>query len=90
MANTEDNYQSIPLDQERRYSIHGVNHMETGAYDNDPVPSYDDLYRRYCETVHGLDENLRRVLRNIWRNRRRFTPVICMSDNGRAGRTWIL
>ena len=63
MANTERNYQTQPhWVRERRYSIHGVDHMETGQYDNDPVPSFDDLYLQYCETVHGLDENLGRVL----------------------------
>ncbi|UCG48773.1 MAG: sulfatase, partial [Phycisphaerales bacterium] len=63
MANTERNYQTQPhWVRERRYSIHGVDHMETGQYDNDPVPSFDDLYRSYCETVHALDENLGRLL----------------------------
>ncbi len=31
-------------------------------FDKDPVPDFDDLYHSYCETVHGLDENLGRVL----------------------------
>jgi len=42
MANTERNYQTQPhWVRERRYSIHGVDHMETGQYDHDPVPSFD-------------------------------------------------
>ena len=44
MANTERNYQTQPhWVRERRYSIHGIDHMEAGPYDNDPVPSFDDL-----------------------------------------------
>jgi len=86
MANTERNYQTQPhWVRERRYSIHGVDHMETGQYDNDPVPSFDDLYRRYCETVHGLDENLGRVLKYLDdTGLSTSTLVIYMSDNGFA------
>ncbi len=86
MANTEDNYQTQPhWVRERRYSIHGVDHMETGPYDNDPVPSFDDLYRQYCETLHGLDENLGRVLSYLDESGlSRSTLVIYMGDNGFA------
>jgi len=86
MANTERNYQTQPhWVRERRYSIHGVDHMETGPYDNDPVPSFDDLYRRYCETVHGLDENMGRVLTHLDETGlSQSTLVIYMSDNGFA------
>jgi N-acetylglucosamine-6-sulfatase len=84
MANTERNYQTQPhWVRQRRYSIHGVDHMETGQYDNDPVPSFDDLYRQYCETVHGLDENLGRVLNYLDRSGlSESTLVIYMGDNG--------
>ncbi len=86
MANTEQNYQTQPRwVRERRYSIHGVDHMETGPYDNDPVPSFDELYRQYCETVHGLDENLGRLLDHLDRSGlSESTLVIYMSDNGFA------
>ena len=86
MANTERNYQTQPhWVRERRYSIHGVDHMETGQYDNDPVPSFDDLYRQYCETVHGLDENLGRVLKYLDQTGlSKSTLVIYMGDNGFA------
>ncbi len=86
MANTEENYQTQPRwVRERRYSIHGVDHMETGPYDNDPVPSFDDLYRNYCETLHGLDENLGRVLNYLDETGlSRSTLVLYMSDNGFA------
>jgi len=84
MANTERNYQTQPhWVRERRYSIHGVDHMETGQYDNDPVPSFDELYKQYCETVHGLDENLGRVLKYLDETGlSKSTMVIYMADNG--------
>jgi len=86
MANTEGNYQTQPhWVRQRRYSIHGVDHMETGPFDNDPVPSFDDLYRRFCETVHGLDENIGRVLDHLDRTGlSKSTLVIYMGDNGFA------
>ncbi|MHC4736465.1 MAG: sulfatase family protein [Planctomycetota bacterium] len=86
MANTERNYQTQPhWVRERRYSIHGIDHMETGQYDNDPVPSFDNLYRQYCETVHGLDENLGRVLNYLDKSGlSKSTLVIYMGDNGFA------
>jgi len=86
MANTERNYQTQPhWVRERRYSIHGIDHMETGQYDNDPVPSFDDLYKQYCETVHGLDENLGRVLDHIDKTGLSdSTLVLYMGDNGFA------
>ena len=86
MANTEENYQTQPhWLRERRYSIHGIDHMETGAYDHDPVPSFDDLYRRYCETVHGLDENIGRVLQYLdTSGLSDSTLVLYMGDNGFA------
>ena len=86
MANTERNYQPQPhWVRERRYSIHGIDHMETGQYDNDPVPSFDNLYRQYCETVHGLDENLGRVLNCLDEmGLSDSTLVVYMGDNGFA------
>jgi N-acetylglucosamine-6-sulfatase len=86
MANSDENYRTQPRwVRERRYSIHGIDHMETGAFDKDPVPSFDDLYRRYAETVHGLDENLGRLLDYLDRSGlSRTTTVIYMGDNGFA------
>ncbi len=84
MANTERNYRTQPrwvLD--RRYSIHGIDHMETGAFDNDPVPDFDQLFHNYCETVHGLDENIGRVLKALDdAGEMDNTIVIYMGDNG--------
>jgi N-acetylglucosamine-6-sulfatase len=84
MANTERNYQTQPhWVRQRRYSIHGIDHMETGAFDKDPVPDFDELYWQYCETVHGLDENLGRVLSFLDDSGLgRETLVIYMGDNG--------
>lgn len=84
MANTEQNYQTQPRwVRERRYSIHGIDHMETGAFDQDPVPDFDELYRNYAETVHGLDENLGRLLAYLDESGlSRNTLVIYMGDNG--------
>jgi N-acetylglucosamine-6-sulfatase len=86
MSNTERNYLTQPRwVRERRYSIHGVDHMETGQYDNDPVPSFPALYKRYCETVHGLDENLGRVLDYLDESGlAKSTLVVYMGDNGFA------
>ncbi|MGI9239956.1 MAG: sulfatase/phosphatase domain-containing protein, partial [Verrucomicrobiales bacterium] len=86
MANSEENYATQPRwVRERRYGIHGIDHMETGAFDKDPVPSFDDLYWRFCETVHGLDENIGRVLDYLDESgMARDTVVLYLGDNGFA------
>lgn len=84
MANTERNYRTQPRwVRDRRFSIHGVDHMQTGPFDNDPVPDFDQLYHNYCETVHGLDENIGRVLDSLEKNGQlENTVVFYMGDNG--------
>ena len=84
MANTERNYQTQPRwVKDRRYSIHGIDHMETGPFDKDPVPDFDALYKQYCETVVGIDENVGRVLSWLDENDlAKDTLVIYTSDNG--------
>jgi len=86
MANTEENYETQPhWVRQRRYGIHGIDHMQTGPFDDDPVPSFDDLYRRYCETVHSLDENIGRVLDYVDRaGLADSTLILYMGDNGFA------
>jgi N-acetylglucosamine-6-sulfatase len=86
MANTESNYQTQSnWIRERRYGINGIDHMETGPLDKDPVPSFDDLYHRYCETVHGLDENIGRVLDYLdYSKLMENTIVVYLGDNGFA------
>ena len=71
--------------RERRYGIHGVDHMETGRFDNDPVPSFEQLYRRYAEAVHSVDENVGRILKFLAEpGRREHTLIVYMGDNGFA------
>ncbi len=86
MANTAQNYETQPRwVRERRFSIHGVDHMETGRFDNDPVPSFEDLVRRYAEAVHTTDENVGRVLKHLEEaGLRDSTLVVYMGDNGFA------
>ncbi len=86
MANSEENYQTQSRwIRDRRYSIHGIDHMETGAFDKDPVPSFDALYRGYCEAVHSLDENIGRVIDQLETSGLLdSTLVIYMGDNGFA------
>lgn len=86
MANTESNYRTQSnWIRERRYGIHGIDHMETGPLDKDPVPSFDDLYHNYCETVHGLDENIGRVVDYLDKSKlMENTMVVYLGDNGFA------
>jgi len=84
MARTERNYRTQPRwVRERRYSIHGIDHMETGRYDDDPVPSFENWYYRYCEAIHSIDENLGRVIEAVKQHGLAdSTMVIYMSDGG--------
>lgn len=84
MARTEQNYRTQPKwVRERRYSIHGIDHMETGRFDDDPVPNFDDLYRSYAEAVHSVDENVGKLLGFLDKaNLADSTLVIYMGDNG--------
>ncbi len=86
MAFTEENYRTQPKWlKERRFGIHGIDHMETGAFDQDPVPSFDDLYWRFCETVHGLDENVGKVFDYLGQNSLKDnTLTMYLGDNGFA------
>ena len=83
-ARTERNYRTQPRwVRDRRYSIHGIDHMETGPFDKDPVPDLDDLYHRYAEAVHSLDENLGRLLDYLSESGlAKDTMVIYLGDNG--------
>ncbi len=86
MANTEENYLTQPhWVRERRFGIHGVDHMETGRFDNDPVPSFEDLFRRYSEAVYSIDENVGRVLQFVESaGLKESTLIVYMGDNGFA------
>ena len=86
MSLTEDNYETQPRwVRERRYGIHGIDHMQTGPLDHDPVPDFDALYWRFCETVHALDENIVRLMDTLRATGRdRDTLVLYLGDNGFA------
>jgi N-acetylglucosamine-6-sulfatase len=86
MSLTERNLETQPnWVRERRYGIHGIDHMQTGAFDHDPVPSFDNLYWRFCETVHALDENLGRLLTTIDQLKlAENTLILYLGDNGFA------
>lgn len=86
MENTEANYQTQPRwVRERRFSIHGVDHMETGRFDNDPVPSFETFVRRYAEAVYSVDENVGRLLNFIDEQKLNdSTLIVYMGDNGMA------
>jgi N-acetylglucosamine-6-sulfatase len=86
MGATERNYQTqSKWVRERRYGIHGIDHMETGHFDKDPVPSFENLYWRFCETVHALDENVGRVIAQLAESGlSEETLVLYMGDNGFA------
>ena len=86
MSLTERNYETQSnWIRERRYGIHGIDHMETGPLDNDPVPSFPTLYRRFAETVHGLDENVGQILNYLDKSGlAKDTLVLYLGDNGFA------
>lgn len=83
-ARTERNYRTQPnWVRERRYSIHGIDHMETGPFDKDPVSDLDDLFYDYTECVYTVDENIGRVLDYLEQSGlSKNTMVIYMGDNG--------
>ncbi|MEZ4699211.1 MAG: sulfatase [Rhodothermales bacterium] len=78
MANTEENYRGKPnWVREQRYGWHGVDYMYHGTMD------FDTFYRRYCETLLGLDENVGRVLDYLESSGLiENTLVVYMGDNG--------
>ena len=83
-ARTEVNYRTQPnWVRQRRYSIHGIDHMETGPFDKDPVPDLDVLYRQYAACVYGIDENIGRLMKAVGEtDLLRNTLIIYMGDNG--------
>ncbi len=61
----------------QRESWHGVDHMYHGAI------SFPDFYRRYCETLLGVDESVGAVLDYLDKNGlSESTLIIYMGDNG--------
>ena len=78
MANTEENYRGKPRwVREQRYGWHGVDYMYHGQMD------FDTFYRRYCETLLGVDDSIGRVLDYLQKaGLANDTLVMYMGDNG--------
>lgn len=78
MANTESNYRDKPhWVKAQRYGWHGVAYPYHGAMD------FDEFYRRYAETLLGLDRSIDRLLDYLEESGLADnTLVIYMGDNG--------
>jgi arylsulfatase A-like enzyme len=78
MANTEENYEGKPAwVKAQRNSWHGVDFMYHGKMD------FDTFYKRYCETLLGVDESIGRILEYVEQSDQAdSTVVIYMGDNG--------
>lgn len=78
MADTEENYKDKPRwVREQRNSWHGVDYMYHGNMD------FDTFYRRYCETILGIDDSIGVVLKTLEElNLDKSTLLFYMGDNG--------
>lgn len=78
MANTEANYRGKPRwVKAQRYGWHGVGYAYHGDLD------FDEFYRRYAETLLGLDRSIDRLLDYLEESGlAENTLVIYMGDNG--------
>lgn len=78
MADTEENYRGKPRwVKEQRDSWHGVDYLYHGDMD------FDTFYRRYCESLLGVDESVGRILQTLEeQGLLQSTLVIYMGDNG--------
>jgi N-acetylglucosamine-6-sulfatase len=78
MADTVENYRGKPdWVKEQRNSWHGVDFMYHGQFD------FDTFYRRYAETLLGLDEGVGRVLEAVQQSGlAEGTLILYMGDNG--------
>lgn len=78
MANTENNYNGKPKwVKEQRYSWHGVDYLYHGEM------NFDDFYRRYCETLLGIDESIGNVFEALdKKGMLDSTLVVYLGDNG--------
>lgn len=72
------NYKDLPQwVKEQRHSWHGVDYMYHGAI------SFDNFYKKYCETLLGVDESIQRVLNYLdEHDLMKNTIVMYMGDNG--------
>jgi len=78
MADTPENYAGKPAwVKEQRNSWHGVDYMYHGEM------NFETFYKRYCETLLGVDESIGRVLKCLAdKGLAESTLVIYMGDNG--------
>jgi arylsulfatase A-like enzyme len=78
MADTPENYAGKPAwVKEQRNSWHGVDYMYHGDMD------FETFYKRYCETLLGVDESIGRVLKCLEdKGLAESTLVVYMGDNG--------
>jgi arylsulfatase A-like enzyme len=78
MADTPENYRGKPAwVKEQRNSWHGVDYMYHGQMD------FDTFYKRYCETLLGVDDSIGRVLDCLKEiGQLESTLVFYMGDNG--------
>jgi len=78
MADTKDNYDDKPQwVKEQRNSWHGVDYMYHGQM------NFDTFYRRYCETLLGIDDSIGNILDYLEdAGIAESTLVIYMGDNG--------
>jgi arylsulfatase A-like enzyme len=78
MADTEENYAGKPeWLEEQRDSMHGVDYLFRGSTE------FDDLYRRYSETLLALDEGIGQVIDYLdTSGLAEETLAMYMGDNG--------
>ena len=78
MANTPENYKDKPnWVKAQRNSWHGVDYMYHGTMD------FDTFYRRYCETLLGIDDSIGTILGILEKlGIDQSTLVMYMGDNG--------
>jgi N-acetylglucosamine-6-sulfatase len=78
MADTEENYKDKPdWVRKQRDSWHGVDYMYHGNMD------FDSFYKRYCETILGIDDSIGDVFKVLEEaNLLDSTLIIYMGDNG--------
>ncbi|HET7324668.1 MAG TPA: sulfatase [Halococcus sp.] len=78
MADTEKNYTGKPhWVKDQREGIRGVDYIFSGRF------TFDELYRRYCETLLGLDESIGTVMDQLHESGLAdSTLFLYMGDNG--------
>ena len=78
MADTQENYKDKPeWVKAQRNSWHGVDYMYHGSMD------FDTFYRRYCETLLGVDDSIGSIMKTLEKlGIDKSTMLMYMGDNG--------